>query len=227
MPNIKFTFSNICNVGIPFKSRYLFQERTSFLFLFALFLIFSVSLVVHIIDCNDVKVMKNVIFCVCCIIHFIFFYFEQALIAIVLAVLTVVLVGIQSRAQSAEPARILSLKDYSPTEVLYNKSNESFNIYECLVKNEGSSVKNPGKPINHALMEIAENNRNYRTQYIVAAEFNESHSLKSLNAMYSSAAFHSAPISLNLLTNAVLNHRDKNRSITVINHPLETKQVRW
>jgi len=49
IPNINLTFSNICNVGIPFKSRYLFQEDTSFLFLFALFLIFSVSLVVHII----------------------------------------------------------------------------------------------------------------------------------------------------------------------------------
>jgi len=164
-----------------------------------------------------------------CLLHcpFFFFYFKQAVIAIVLAVLTVVLVDIQSTAQSAEPARILSLKDYSPTEVLYNSSSESFSVYKDLVENEGSSVYCPEKPINHALMEIAENNRDYRTRYIVAAEFNCSNTSKSLNAMYSSAAFHSAPISLNLLTNAVFNRTDKNRRITVINHPLETKQVRW
>jgi len=171
--------------------------------------------------------MENVIFLFVASSIFIFFYFKQALIAIVLAVLTVALVNIQSTAQPAEPARILSLKDYSPTEVLYKNSTESSSIYEYLVKKEGSSVKDPGKPINHALMEIAENNKDYHTQYIVAAEFNDSDTLLSLNAMYSSAAIHSAPISLNLLTNAVLNIRDKNSTITVINHPLETKQVRW
>jgi len=153
-------------------------------------------------------------------------YFEQALIAIVLAVLTVVLVNIQSTAQSAEPERTLSLRDYSPTEVLCTNYSESFSVYEDLVEYEGSSVEDPGKPINHALKEFAENNRDYRTKYIVAAEFNDSNPLL-LNAMYSSTAVHSAPISLNLLTNAVLNHTDANRSITVINHPLETKQVRW
>lgn len=159
------------------------------------------------------------------IVHFIFFYFEQALIAIVLAVLTVVLIDIYSTAQSAEPARILSLKDYSPTEVLYTSSNKSFNVYEDLVEKEDSSVKSLSQPINHALKEIAEKNSDYHRKYIVAAEFNDSMML--LNAMYSSTAFHSAPISLNLLTNAVLKDRDEKRSITVINHPLETKQVRW
>lgn len=138
-----------------------------------------------------------------------------------------VLVDIQSTAQSAEPARILSLKDYSPTKVLYTSSSESFKVYENLVKNNGSSVEKPGKSINHALMDIAENNRNYHRQYIVAAEFNDSNPFMSLNAMYSSAAYHSAPISLNLLTSAVLKRTDEKRSITVINHPLETKRVRW
>jgi hypothetical protein len=161
------------------------------------------------------------------IVHFIFFYFEQALIAIVLAVLTVALISIYNPAQSAEPARILSLKDYSPTEVLYTDSKEQFNFYEFLVKNERSSVKRPEEPVNHALKEIAENNRDYHTKYIVAAEFNDSDPFMPLNAMYSSTAFHSAPISLNLLTNAVLKSANENRSITVINHPLETKQVRW
>lgn len=215
----------MCNVGIPFKSRCLFQELTLFLFLVALFLIFSVSLVLHVIAvsfCNN-----NCDFFVCRIVHFIFFYFKQALIAIVLAVLTVVLGNTYSTAQSAEPARNLSLKDYSPTQVLYTGSNESFDIYKGLVENERSSVENPGEPIIDALMEIVENNSSYHRQYVVAAEFNDSDSSMSLNAMYSSTALHSAPISLNLLTNAVLKHTDENMSITVINHPLEKKQVRW
>jgi hypothetical protein len=121
----------------------------------------------------------------------------------------------------------LSLKDYSPTEVLYTNSNESFDAYIDLVEKGGSSVKIPEKPINHALLEIAENIRDYHTKYIVAAEFNDSNPFMSLNAMYSSAAFHSAPISLNLLTNTVLKRTDEKRSIRVTNHPLETKQVRW
>jgi len=171
--------------------------------------------------------MKIVIFFNLLHRHFIFFYFKQAVLAIVLAVLTVVLLDIQSTAQSAEPARILSLRDYSPTKVLYTSSSESFKVYEDLVKSKGSSFKKPGKSINHALMDVAENNRNYHTQYIVAAEFNDSNPIISLNAMYSSAAYHSAPISLNLLTSAVLKRKNKSRSITVINHPLETKKVRW
>jgi len=162
-------------------------------------------------------------FFVCCIVHITFFYLEQAVLAIVLAVLTVVLVNIPS---TAEPALILSLRKYSPTEVLWTNCTDSFNVYEELVRNEGSSVKNPGKPINHALMEIAEKNTDYSTQYIVAAECNDSNPF-SLNAMYSSTAFHSAPISLNLLTNAILKSTDAGRSITVINHPLVKKQVRW
>ena len=129
---------------------------------------------------------------------------------------------------TAEPARNLSLQDYSPTEVLYTSGNEIVDSYIDLVKNEGSSVKNSGKPINHALLEFGENNINdYHTKYVIAAEFNQSDPFSvSLNAMYSSLAFHAAPISLNLLTNALLKHANTGRSITVINHPLPAKQVR-
>jgi hypothetical protein len=156
------------------------------------------------------------------------------LIAIVLAVLTVVLVNTAYDQSTAEPARNLSLKDYGPTEVLYTSSNDVLNTsseelksYINLVESEGSDVKNPGKPINHAFVEFAENMRDYHTKYIVAAEFNKSDPVNvSLNAMFSPTAFHAAPISLNLLTNAVLNSQGKNGSITVINHPLETQQVR-
>lgn len=145
-----------------------------------------------------------------------------------LAVLTVVLLDTADNSSTAEPARSLSLQDYSPTVVLYTSSNETVDSYIDLVENEGSSVKNPGKPINHALLEFGENNINdYHTKYVIAAEFNQSDPFSVLlNAMYSSLAFHAAPISLNLLTNALLKHANTGSSITVINHPLPAKQVR-
>lgn len=134
---------------------------------------------------------------------------------------------------AAEPARNLSLRDYSPSEVLCSSDVESnwnvTDLYIGLVKSVGSSVSNPEKPINHALLQVGQNSINsYRTEFIVAAEFNASDSsgVSLLNAMYSSVAYHAAPISLNLLTNAVISSKDPNKSITIINHPLESKEVR-
>jgi hypothetical protein len=158
----------------------------------------------------------------------------QALIAFALAVFTVVLEVIVRTENSTEPARTLSLRDYSPSEVLYSSGVESVDwtvnySYIDLVVSMGSSFNNPGIPINHALMQVGKNNiNNYRRKFIVAAEFNASDlpQVSLLNAMYSSTAYHAPPISLNLLTNAVVSSEARNKSITVINHPLEPKQVR-
>lgn len=156
------------------------------------------------------------------------------MVAILLAVATVILANSGSTETAAEPARILSLSDYSLTEVFCSSNVESVDwsvndSYIDLVESMGSSVTNPGKPINHALLQVGQNSiNNYRTKFIVAAEFNASDSsgVSLLNAMYSSFAFHAAPISLNLLTNAVISSKDPNKSIIVINHPLESKEVR-
>lgn len=158
----------------------------------------------------------------------------QASVAIVLAILTVTLVSNGSSGSTEEPALTLSLKNYGQTEVLYSSSVESAdwnidNSYRDTVQSLNSYVKNPGKPINHALLEAGENNINdYRTKFIVAAEFNASDSpnVALLNSMYSSTAFHAAPISLNLLTNAVLKSKNPTKLITVTNHPLKAKQVK-
>jgi hypothetical protein len=162
------------------------------------------------------------------------FDFLQAFVAILLAILTVVLVTNGSTGSTEEPALTLSLKNYGQTEVLYSSSVESTgwnisNSYIDTVQSLNSYVKNPGRPINHALLEVGENNINdYRTKFIVAAEFNASDSpnVALLNAMYSSIAFHAAPISLNLVTNAVLQSKDPTKLITVSNHPLKPKQVK-
>jgi hypothetical protein len=67
----------------------------------------------------------------------------------------------------------------------------------------------------------------YRTKFIIAAEFNSSSSgAGMLNAMFSSTAIHSAPISLNVLTNAVLKKNSRGKSITAVNHPLPNREVR-
>jgi hypothetical protein len=144
-----------------------------------------------------------------------------------------VLVMNGSTESTEEPALALSLKNYGQTEVLYSSSVESTgwnvdNSYRDTVQSLNSYVENPGKPINHALLEVGENNTNdYRTKFIVAAEFNASDSsnMALLNGMYSSIAFHAAPISLNLLTNAVLQSKNATKFITVTNHPLKPKQV--
>jgi hypothetical protein len=158
----------------------------------------------------------------------------QAFVAIVLAILTVALVSNGSTQSTEEPALTLSLKNYGQTEVLYSSNVESAdwntdNSYRDIVQSLNSYVKNPGKPINHALLEVGENNiNNYRKKFIVAAEFNASDSpnVALLNSMYSSTAFHSAPVSLNLLTNAVLKSKNPTKLITVTNHPLKPKQVK-
>jgi len=43
--------------------------------------------------------------------------------------------------------------------------------------------------------------------------------------MFSSTAIHSAPISLNILTNTVLKNNSQEKSITAINHPLHSIEV--
>lgn len=151
-----------------------------------------------------------------------------------MAIVTVILAGSGNTDTAAEPARILSLRDYGPTEVLYSSDVQSVDwsvddSYIDFVKSVGSSVNNPGKPVNHALLEVGKDSiKNYHTKFIVAAEFNASDSagVSILNAMYSSSAFHAAPISLNLMTNAVISSKDSSKSVTVINHPLKSREVR-
>lgn len=144
-----------------------------------------------------------------------------------MALLTVTLSG--NTGTASQSPRIMNLGDYGATEVLYsvNQSPGGWNgTYEEFVKLTGSSVTEV-EDVSSSLLFAGESNmQKYRTNFIIAAEFNSSSSgVGVLNAMYSSSAIHSAPISLNALTNSVLKRNSQEKSITVINHPLHSKEV--
>jgi ATP-binding cassette subfamily A (ABC1) protein 3 len=143
-----------------------------------------------------------------------------------MALLTVILAGSEG---ATRPARVMDLKDYGLTNVFYsrNDSKVGFNEdYEKLVKSSGSRVKHV-ENVFESLLRIGESNvQEYRTKYIIGAEFNSSSSgVPILNAMFSSTAIHSAPISLNILMNSILKSKSQEKSITAVNHPLPTKEV--
>ncbi|PNF40610.1 ATP-binding cassette sub-family A member 3 [Cryptotermes secundus] len=150
----------------------------------------------------------------------------QALIPIVMTFLTVILTA--NTGGTSEPARVINLNDYGATNVLYsvNESPVGWNdTYEELVKLTGSSVMEVEDVCASLLLAGESDMQKYRTEFIIAAEFNSSSSgAGMLNAMFSSTAIHSAPISLNVLTNAVLKTNSKEKSITAINHPLPSRE---
>ncbi|XP_069681458.1 phospholipid-transporting ATPase ABCA3-like isoform X2 [Periplaneta americana] len=156
----------------------------------------------------------------------------QALIAILLAVLTVVLSA--DSGSPSEPERVLSLSEYGSSNVLYSPHNiqETWSIvYSNVIKILGSNPEEiTEQSLTHALVHYGEDLNTYLTRYIVGAEFNLTtisypyqEKVKVLNAMYSSVALHAAPISLNLLSNAVLQDKSPELGVTVINHPLQRK----
>lgn len=145
-----------------------------------------------------------------------------------MALLTVMLTANTGR--TSEPARVINLSDYGATNVLYSV-NENLVVwndkYEELVKLTGSSVMEVEDVCASLLLAGESDMQKYRTKFIIAAEFNSSSSgAGMLNAMFSSTAIHSAPISLNVLTNAVLKTNSQEKSITAINHPLPSREVR-
>jgi hypothetical protein len=146
-----------------------------------------------------------------------------------MALLTVVIAG--NTGATSKPARVLTLRDYGTTIVCYSHSENIYGIYEDLVNLTGSTVKRV-KKVTESLLHAGESDiQNYRTKFIVAAEFNDFPVNRTFNALYSSTAIHSAPISLNLITNAVFKRRSQEAHstrashITVVNHPLPSREV--
>jgi hypothetical protein len=144
-----------------------------------------------------------------------------------MALLTVVLTANTGR--TSEPARVMNLNDYGATNVLYsiNESSVGWNgKYEELVKLTGSSVMEVEDVCASLLLAGESDMQKYRTKFIIAAEFNSSSEGGMLNAMFSSTAIHSSPISLNVLTNTILKTNSEEKSITAVNHPLPSREVR-
>lgn len=118
----------------------------------------------------------------------------------------------------------LSLDLYGETPVYISADpsakSDVTNAYVNLINKQGSSpyVSNT-YIIDKLLAAGADNVAIYRALTIVAAEFSET----SANGLYSSIALHAAPISLNLISNALLQSDPATSSnqITVVNHPID------
>lgn len=149
----------------------------------------------------------------------------QALIPIGMALLTILLSA--STGSSSEPPRTMNLSDYGTTEVLYSTNPDLLswsNKYSEIVKSTGSNIQDVAD-VSAALLQAGETAiKNYRNNYIIAAEFNSSGG-KIFNGMFSSIGVHSAPISLNVLTNAILKTKSSEKSIVTINHPLHLRET--
>jgi hypothetical protein len=143
-----------------------------------------------------------------------------------MALLTVIIAA--NTGTTSKPALTLSLNDYGATHVYYSLKGNNDPVYELLINALGSSAEHV-QDVSESLLRAGESNiQEYRTKYIIATEFNTSSSgALLLNAMYSSTAIHSAPISLNMLSNYIMIRVSEGKStITTVNHPLPSKEVR-
>lgn len=122
----------------------------------------------------------------------------------------------------------LQLEKYKKSKVFCSYSNEEptkklSNIYSDLVKEQHATVENVSN-VSEAIVEVGlDNMDDYERALVVAAEFNYTTDILNLNAMYGSLAMHGVPISINLITNALLKHvtQDSNMySINITNNPI-------
>jgi hypothetical protein len=150
-----------------------------------------------------------------------------------MALLTVAIAA--NTGATSKPARVLTLRDYGTTIVHYS-DNEDYNaLYEEVVNLTGSVVERV-EDVFESLMDAGESDiRNYHTKFIIGAdftdfgskgaEFTDFSSIGLTKAMYATTAIHSAPISVNLVHNALMKRLFKDLHITVVNHPLPSREV--
>lgn len=120
----------------------------------------------------------------------------------------------------------LQLEKYPQSKVYYSNSRtkETQNlgdIYTSLIKKQQSAVVNVLN-VSEAVIAIGKNNMDdYERSLIVSAEFGSAGGQINLNAMYGSLALHGLPISLNLLSNSLLEYVKPNAYfINVTNNPI-------
>lgn len=123
----------------------------------------------------------------------------------------------------ASPPLEMSLAAYGQTSVYITADPSAKNVtdaYNRLIQKEGSEpFQNNSYIINKLLAESEENIARFRTKMVVAAEFNRT----TANGLFSSIALHAAPISLNMISNALLQSDSTTSSnkITTVNHPID------
>ncbi|XP_059481121.1 phospholipid-transporting ATPase ABCA1-like isoform X2 [Neocloeon triangulifer] len=132
----------------------------------------------------------------------------------------------------SEPSFPINLSQYGSRynlRALYSagsseKARNSAKIFSSLVRNEAEPEEVVDNIMNRLIQTGTENLANFRSNYIVAARFNDT-TAGPLNVvgLHSYDAYHSAAISMNLISNALLKyHASYAYEIATWNHPLPT-----
>nr|CAD7432558.1 unnamed protein product [Timema monikensis] len=159
----------------------------------------------------------------------IFIHVLMGLIPVVMIALTIVL-GSQGTAPSSnqEPPRTFSLGDYRPDTVPFTVNNTAVpanlvHSYQTLVGNSPLTSESVSSSV---LALGLKNIVAYNNKLVAGAEFSGyNDTTTTVNAMFSTGLFHAAPVSLNVLNNAVLGHlMGSDYTITATNHPLPNNQ---
>nr|CAD7406744.1 unnamed protein product [Timema poppensis] len=130
-----------------------------------------------------------------------------------------------------EPALTFSLRYYNistvPYSVMTGVPGLLVSTYRQLV---GFEPIPPGESVSSLILDIGkENIKEYMNNIVIGAEFNTSKTrdIVVVNAMYGSTVHHAAPLSLNVINNALVKYlmASGEYSITTTNHPLPDLQL--
>ncbi|XP_047110492.1 phospholipid-transporting ATPase ABCA1-like isoform X1 [Schistocerca piceifrons] len=128
------------------------------------------------------------------------------------------------------PAHVFSLNDYGRTEVFLQPglcSEDLIQSYEKEIESTESTLTaiSSSNDIGDVLLQQGVSNiARFREKIIVAAEFKCDSNSVQANALYSNVALHGFPISVNIMSNAMLKFFNNKFSIVFSYHPFKTKE---
>ena len=117
----------------------------------------------------------------------------------------------------------LNLETYGESAHYYYHDNDTVDIsqaYGKVVGDQGELIST-GNFTEFILDVGLDDISKYRQLLVAGADFSKDNSMKNLTCLYNSVPLHALPVSVNLMSNALLKHyyEDVDKSIIVINHP--------
>ncbi|XP_063222748.1 phospholipid-transporting ATPase ABCA3-like [Bacillus rossius redtenbacheri] len=161
-----------------------------------------------------------------------FLFLMKSLVPLALAALTISLSTRTPIETLEEPPLQLALAGYRAREVPFavgaGPDVPWARLAEAYGRLAGGEPLAPGASVSSHLLALGEENVvHFREQLVAAAEFNATgRGTVAANALYSSVLLHAAPVSLNLLDNALLHFlANESLSITAVNHPFPSQRL--
>ncbi|CAG7730793.1 unnamed protein product [Allacma fusca] len=152
----------------------------------------------------------------------------QLLLPILLSIASVLVFNATIAPLPSRPALKIDIGSYKNPKAIYTTTNETYelgNFYRSAVEQNRHQTNAEAvfvnDNINNALIQIAqEDELEYRERFVIAAEFTDS----DIRAMFQTIPIHASPLSINLVTNALLRNMMPSDgaviTLTVTNHPL-------